>query len=109
MDNKIFEDGRYTVWAENINKLKPGDVIYLTTSAFMYDCMCGCFMDDIRGSATVEVEILNEDLSEYDESKCRTGGCYAFAAAKVLRIVDELGGYVFDDEDTRSDVQSTLI
>lgn len=105
----VFEDGRYTVWSEKINTLKPGDIIYLTTASLMYDCVYGCFMNDIRGSATVEVEILNEDLSEYDESKCRLGGCYGFAAAKVLRIVDELDAYVFDEQDMRSDVQSTLM
>lgn len=107
---EVFEDGTYTVYSEKIDEIKPGDIIYLTTSEFEYDCVYGCFMNGIRGSADVEVEIVNEDLSEYDSRKCRNGGSYGFAAAKVLKIIDPVGAYVFDDaEDVKHSVQSTLI
>lgn len=87
-ETRLFSDGIYTVWAENIHQLKEGDIIYLTTSEFDYDCMCGCFMRNIRNSAEVEVEILNEDLSEYVPGKSTNGGCYAYAAAKVTKIIE---------------------
>lgn len=109
MENEVFEDGIYTVWAENIKQLKPGDTIYLTTSAFEYDCMCGCFMKDIRSHATVKVEILHEDLSEYVPEKSCTGGAYGFAAAKVLKILDDREFDVFGESSMKDDVQTTLI
>ena len=77
----VFPDGEYTVYSEKADTIKPGDIIYLTTSEFMYDCVYAVFMKDIRKSVRVLVEILNEDLSEYV-----TGGCYGYAAAKVLRV-----------------------
>jgi len=82
--NKLFQDGIYTVYSEKADEIKPGDIIYLTTSEFMYDCVYGVFMKDIRKSVKVEVEILNEDLSEYVPGKHLTGGCYGYAAAEVL-------------------------
>ena len=108
MVNEFFQDGVYTVWAENISELKPGDTIYLTTSDFMYDCMCGCFMNDIRGHADVDVVILSEDLSEYVPEKSSTGGAYAYAAARVLKILDDEKFDVFGEE-SKHDVQTTLI
>lgn len=81
---KVFQDGEYVVWSEKAHDIKPGDIIYLTTSEFMYDCVYGVFMKDIRKSVKVEVEILNEDLSEYVPGKHLTGGCYGYAAAEVL-------------------------
>ena len=98
---EVFEDGVYTVWAENIRNLEVGDKIYLTTSNLEYDCMCGCFMNGIRGSRTVQVKILFEDLSEYDPRRCNDGGCYGFATAEVLKILD-------DEECSHSDFQSKL-
>lgn len=77
--NKVFPDGEYIVWAENIQQLKPNDVIFLTTSEREYDCMCGCFMNDIPRCARVNVEILNEDHTEKD---------VAYASAKVLEILE---------------------
>ena len=106
---EVFEDGTYTVYSEKIDEIKPGDIIYLTTSEFEYDCVYGCFMNGIRGSADVEVEIMNEDLSEYNPDKCKNGGCHGFAAAKVLKIMDAVGAYVFDDEDVKHSVQTTLM
>lgn len=76
---KEFQDGEYTVWADNIQQLKPGDVIFLTSSEREYDCMCGCFMNDIPRCARVKVEILNEDQTEDD---------IFYASAKVLEILE---------------------
>lgn len=87
--NKLFQDGIYTVYSEKANEIKPGDIIYLTTSEFDYDCVYGCFMNDIHKSARVKVEILNEDLSEYSLGKHMNGGCYGYAAAKVLEVLQE--------------------
>lgn len=86
-NHEVFTDGRYVVYSEKIDTIKPGDIIYLTTSEFMYDCVYAVFMNGIRRSALVEVEILMEDLSEYVPEKCRTGGCYGFASAKVKRVL----------------------
>ena len=88
MENKLFNDGEYIVWAEHINDLKVGDKIYLTTSEFEYDCMCGCFMKDIYRCAKVKVKILHEDLSEYVQGKHLNGGWYGFATAEVLEILE---------------------
>lgn len=85
----LFKNGEYIVYSEKANDIKPGDIIYLTTSEFMYDCVCGVFMKDIRKSARVKVEIMNEDLSEYVPGKHITGGCYAYAAAKVIEVLGE--------------------
>lgn len=87
--HEIFSDGEYTVYSEKANEIKPGDIIYLTTSDFSYDCVYGCFMKDIRKSAKVKVEILNEDLSEYVQGKHNDGGCYGYAAAKVLEVISK--------------------
>lgn len=87
-NEKLFPDGEYTVWAEKINELKVGDKIYLTTSEFEYDCMCGCFMQDISRCAKVKVKILHEDLSEYVQGKHLTGGSYGFAIAEVIEILE---------------------
>lgn len=84
----LFENGEYTVYSEKADEIKPGDIIYLTTSEFDYDCVCGCFMKGIRRHVRVNVEIMNEDLSEYVQGKHLTGGCYGFAAAKVVGVVE---------------------
>ena len=75
---KVFLDGEYIVWAENIQQLKPNDVIFLTTSEREYDCMCGCFMNDIPRCARVNVEILNEDQTDD----------IVYASAKVLEVLE---------------------
>lgn len=87
--NQIFNDGVYTVYSEKIDQLKKGDTIYLTTSDLEYDCIYGCFMTNLRKHKKVEVEIIYEDLSEYVPEKSRTGGCYAYASAKVIDIIGE--------------------
>lgn len=76
---KTFTDGEYTVWAENIQQLKKGNVIFLTTSENEYDCMCGCFMNDIPRCARVQVEILNEE---------QAGDEVVYASAKVLEVLE---------------------
>lgn len=76
--DKTFTDGEYTVWAENIQQLKKDDIIYLTTSEKEYDCMCGCFMNDIPRCARVNVEILNENQVEDT----------VYASAKVIEILE---------------------
>lgn len=86
--NHVFQDGQYTVYSEKIDTIKPGDTIYLTTSEFMYDCVYAVFMNGIKKSARVEVEILMEDLSEYIPEKSCNGGAYGFASAKVLKILE---------------------
>ena len=78
-EEKVFTDGEYTVWAENIQQLTPGDVIFLTTSEKEYDCMCGCFMNDIPRCARVDVEILNEE---------RSAGGVVYASAKVVELIE---------------------
>ena len=75
---KGFQDGEYTVWADRINDLKQGDIIYLTSSEKDYDCMCGCFMNDISHCARVNVEILNEDQTDD----------IVYASAKVLEVLE---------------------
>ena len=55
---------------------------------FEYDCFYGCFMNGIKRRARVRVEILNEDLSEYVPEKSRDGGCYAYAAAKIVEVLE---------------------
>lgn len=77
-EEKVFNDGEYTVWAENIQQLKPGDVIFLTNSDQEYDCMCGCFMNDIPRCARVSVEILNEDVADG----------ITYASAKVQEVIE---------------------
>lgn len=86
--NKLFPDGEYTVWSEKADEIKPGDRIYLTTSKFEYDCVYGCFMNDLRRCAKVKVKILNEDLSEYVPGKHVDGGSYGYAAAEVLEVLE---------------------
>jgi|GEM_PF-2313801 len=76
---KTFTDGEYTVWAENIQQLKKGNVIFLTTSDREYDCMCGCFMNDIPRCARVQVEILNEEPAQDG---------IVYASAKVLEVLE---------------------
>ena len=88
MSNELFNDGEYVIWAEHINDLKVGDIVHLTTSEFMYDAMCGCFMQDISRCAKVNLEIISEDLSEYVQGKHTNGGCYGFATAKVTDIIE---------------------
>lgn len=87
-EEKVFNDGEYTVWSEKINELKKGDIIHLTTSEFEYDCIYGCFMKDISRCARVKVKILNEDLTEYVPEKSCNGGCYGYAAAEVLEVLE---------------------
>lgn len=86
-EKEVFQDGEYTVYSEKAGEIKPDDIIYLTTSEFDYDCVYGCFMKDIRKSVRVKVEILNEDLSEYVQGKHLTGGCYGYAAVKVVEVL----------------------
>lgn len=86
-ENQLFNDGVYTVYSEKIDQLKPGDIIYLTSSELDYDCIYGCFMNNLRKHRDVEVEIIYEDLSEYVPEKGRNGGCYAYASAKVIDII----------------------
>ena len=85
--HELFPNGEYTVYSEKADQIKPGDIIYLTTSEFMYDCVYAVFMKDICRSVTVKVEILNEDLSEYVPGKHHNGGCYGYAAAKVIEVL----------------------
>lgn len=86
--NKVFENGVYNVYSEKADQIKPGDIIYLTTSEFPYDCVYAVFMKDIRRHAKVKVEILNEDLSEYVQGKHLNSGCYGFASAKVVEVIE---------------------
>ena len=87
--DKVFSDGEYTVYSEKADEIKAGDIIYLTTSEFMYDCVYGVFMKGIRRSVRVKVEILNEDLSEYVPGKSNNGGCYGYASAKVIKVLGD--------------------
>lgn len=84
---KIFNDGIYTVESNKAEEIKTGDLIYLTTSDFEWDCVYGCFINNLRGSIDVRVEILNEDLSEYVPGKHSDGGCYAYATARVVEVL----------------------
>ena len=86
-EHSLFKNGEYIVYSEKANDIKPGDIIYLTTAEFMYDCVYGVFMNGIRRSADVEVKILMEDLSEYVPEKSHNGGCYGFASAEVRRVI----------------------
>ena len=82
--NKVTYNGLVKIKAEEI---KTGDLIYLTTSDFEWDCGYGCFINNLRGSIDVRVEILNEDLSEYVPGKHSDGGCYAYATARVVEVL----------------------
>lgn len=74
-----FENGIYTVYANRIKELKIGDIIHITnTNTECWDCMRGCFMNGIKGSAQVKVEILNVDHSD---EVC--------AAARVIEFVSD--------------------
>ena len=84
---KVFEDGIYTVKSNKADEIKKGDLIYLTTSEFEWDCVYGCFMNNLRGSVDVRVEILNEDLSEYVPGKHCNGGSYGYATARVVDVL----------------------
>ena len=86
-NHEVFQDGRYTVYSEKIDTIQPGDIIYLTTSEFSYDCVYAVFMNGIRKSADVKVKILMEDLSEYVPEKSHNGGCYGFASAEVVKVI----------------------
>ena len=88
MTNEIFNDGEYVIWADNIADLKVGDIVHLTTSEFEYDAMCGCFMNDISRCAKVQLKIISEDLSEYVPGKHLTGGCYGYATAEVVEVIE---------------------
>ena len=72
-----FTDGEYVVWSEKAHNIKPGDIIHLTNSESDYDCVYGCFMNDLRKCAKVKVEILNEEQ-----------GKFVYAAAKVLEVIE---------------------
>lgn len=74
-----FGDGVYVVWSEKAHEIKPGDIIHLTNSESEYDCVYGCFMNDLSKCAKVQVEILNEEQ-----------GKFVYAAAKVVEVI-ELG------------------
>lgn len=70
-------------------KLERGDKIYLINSncEFTYDSTTGgfCNLSDVE-EYIVEVEILEEDLSEYRPEKSNNGGCYAYATATVVEV-----------------------
>ena len=76
-EKEVFQDGEYTVYSEKAGEIKPDDIIYLTTSEFDYDCVYGCFMNDLRKCAKVKVEILNEEQ-----------GKFVYAAAKVVEVIE---------------------
>lgn len=84
---QIFNDGKYTVFLENIKQLKEGDKIHITTSEFPYDCRRGCFMNQLNHCAKIEAKVLHEDLSEYVPEKSTNGGCYAYALLEVIKIL----------------------
>lgn len=76
-EHELFQDGEYVVWSEKAHEIKPGDIIYLTSSESEYDCVYGCFMKDLRRCAKVMVEILNEEK-----------GKFVYASARVLKVID---------------------
>ena len=50
-----------------------------------------CTLDDFQKESETEnnqVKILMEDLSEYVPEKSHNGGCYGFASAKVVEVIE---------------------
>ena len=83
-ENKIFEDGTYTVWTNS--NITVGDKIELTTAKFDYDVVEERFDNNLKRCYDVVVEIINEDLTNYEWERSRYGGAYGYATAKVLEI-----------------------
>jgi len=82
MDFEIFTDDVYVV--ESSKPLKRSDGVYLTTSEFDFDASNGCFSKDEMNIYAVKLEIVSEDLSDFDADKCRNGGKYGFAKGIVV-------------------------
>lgn len=82
--DNMFEDGLYTVYSNsNIN---VGDEIELTTSKFDYDVVEERFNNNLEHCYIVVVEIVDEDLTNYEWERSRYGGAYGYATAKVLEV-----------------------
>lgn len=69
-------------------EIKLGDTVFLTSSSFPYDNSLGIFDNEAEIKYSATVRITEVDLSEYDDRRCITGGCYAFAVGEVVDIRD---------------------
>lgn len=86
-----FEENTYIREYLRVNEddeIKKGDVVFLTSSSFPYNNCYGVFDSNAEIKYSATVKIMEVDLSEYDNRRCTTGGCYAFAVGKVVDIRD---------------------
>lgn len=72
-----------------MDELCVGDIVSTTTSSFDYNSVTDCFDNSIDTIVTVEAVKTGEDYTNYNHSKCRTGGEYGFDYYKVIRIIGE--------------------
>ena len=86
-----FEENTYIREFLRVNEgdeIKTGDTVFLTSSGFPYNNCYGVFDSDAEIKYSATIRIKEVDLSEYDNRRCITGGCYAFAIGEVVDIRD---------------------
>lgn len=91
MDKEIFQSifgktKKYQAWTDET--ITEGDVITLVNNdcEFSFDNLLGVFQTNLLYCFIVDLEILEIDLEDYDEKKCRNGGRYGYARCRVEKV-----------------------
>ena len=82
----MFENGKYII--KSSKNPQKEDIIEITNTncEFDFDSYLGRFSNDNLKSFEVELEIIDQDLSNYIDNKSNNGGAYAFALARIKNI-----------------------
>lgn len=87
--DEIFGDvDNFIIRTNYPNEIQKGENIIITNSncEFEWDCITGCFDEDIHYAYIVDLEIVDVDLRDYVPEKSNNGGAYAYADAIIHEI-----------------------
>ena len=68
-------------------KIKKGDTIYGTTSTIDFNSITGDF-ESCDSSVTCRVKEINNDFTDYEQNRSRTGGQYGYYEWEVLEVLN---------------------
>lgn len=94
MAHDIFGNfDEFPAWTDET--IKAGDFICLVNSncEFEFDNRTGSFtgknFNSLMRCFVCKLELTDVDYSKFVPEKSNNGGCYAFATAKVLKVIEE--------------------
>lgn len=78
---------------DDLDYIEPMEFVTVTTSELPYNMVSERFDNDVEHLATIKGLYHDSDYSEYDEDKCRNGGCYGFDSYRIQSIewYDDVG------------------